>query len=195
MPATKHIDKTITSISYIPGLSAHAATFMASRSREREFLPSHGAHWWYISFKNPVALEKFIAELYQHGFYGDIQIRGNDVELQTRNASEVEVVNAYCHPEAFPLMVSQLSADVIYVANDSHALICNQNHNGALSYTGERLTHFQFKASPSSWALLNSLANIISIHDIVHFDPEGYMILKLEEQAEEKVIKHLEAFA
>ncbi|KMV31092.1 hypothetical protein L4D00_14755 [Photobacterium swingsii] len=194
MTATKNIDKTILSTSYIPSLTAHTATFMSARSKERSFLPARGAHWWLISFSNPIALEQFIAQLFSNGFYGDIEVRGNDIELQTKSLHEAFVINSYCHPEAFPIVLSQLTADAIFVENDSHALLCNQRNNGALSYTGERLVHLQFSVSPSSWSMLNILSQIISIHAIVHFDPTGYMILKATEAEQETIIRHLESY-
>ncbi|MDO6496752.1 hypothetical protein [Photobacterium sanguinicancri] len=194
MTATKNIDKTITSTSYIPKLTAHTATFMAARSKERAFLPATGAHWWLVSFSNPISVEKFLSHLFSIGFYGDIDIRGNIVELQTKHQAEATIVNAYCSPEAFPLTVTELTAEAIFVANDNHALLCNQRNNGALSYAGERLVHIQFSVTPSSWAMLNVLSQVISIHAIVHFDPDGYMILKATVDEQETITQHLKSY-
>ncbi|MGF1689791.1 hypothetical protein [Photobacterium kagoshimensis] len=194
MTATKNIDKTITSTSYIPKLAAHTATFMAARSKERTFLPATGSHWWLVSFSNPISTEKFLAHLFSIGFYGDIDVRGNEVELQTKHQAEATMINAYCSPEAFPITITNLAAESIYVANDSHALLCNQRNNGALSYAGERLVHMQFSVTPSSWAMLNVLSQVISIHAIVHFDPNGYMVLKASKDEEQRIIHHLESY-
>ncbi|WP_261856982.1 hypothetical protein [Photobacterium sanguinicancri] len=194
MTATKNIEKTIISTSYISKLAAHTSTFMAARSKDRTFLPATGAHWWLVSLSNPISVEKFLSHIFSIGFYGDIDVRGNEIELQTKYQAEAAMINAYCSPEAFPITITDLAAEAIYVANDNHALLCNQRYNGALSYGGERLVHMQFSVTPSSWAMLNVLSQVISIHAIVHFAPNGYMVLKASKDEEQRIIHHLESY-
>ncbi|USD66215.1 hypothetical protein [Vibrio sp. SCSIO 43136] len=181
------------SLCHIESLSDHSSNFLSSRSRERNFLPKQGAKWWQIKFPSPIVLEQFISDLYLNGFYDEIEIQGLTVEIQTSTEYTVSLIKSLAGNEQ-DLSIENLNSDVITIQNDAHALLCNSKNSGALVYNGEEISHFEFNAKPSAWLVLEELSQSISIHDIVHFDPAGHLVIRGGEDRRIEVLESLHDF-
>ncbi|MDN3679774.1 hypothetical protein QWZ04_05460 [Vibrio tapetis subsp. quintayensis] len=181
------------SLCHIEKLSNHTANFMASRSRERTFLPQPGAQWWQIRFDSPIILEQFISTIYLHGFFDDIDIQGLQVEIQTNTNITAQLIQSLTGDDD-KLSIENLQSEVITINNDSHAMICNSKNSGAMVFSGELTTHFQFDAFPSPWVVLEELSKSVSIHDIIHFDPIGHVIVRGGEEVRDALEKQLGHF-
>lgn len=191
-PKTLETYPTLT-LCHIDKLSNHTANFMASRSRERTFLPKAGAKWWQVRFASPIILEQFISTIYLHGFFDDIEIQGLQVEIQTKTDISAQLIQSLTGKDD-QLSITNMQSEVIKINNDSHAMVCNSKNSGAMVFSGELTTHFQFDATPSAWMVLEELSKTVSIHDIIHFDPIGHVIVRGGEEVREALEKQLNLF-
>ncbi len=178
---------------HIDKLSNHTANFMASRSKARTFLPKAGGKWWHVHFASPIILEQFISTIYLHGFFDDIEIQGLQVEIQTNTDINAQLIQSLTGKGNL-LKLENVQSEVITINNESHAMVCNSKNSGAMVFAGELTTHFQFDATPSAWMVLEELSKTVSIHDIIHFDPIGHVIVRGGEEVREALEKQLEQF-
>lgn len=189
---TDHTYPTL-SLCHIDKLSNHTANFMSSRNRERSFMPKQGAQWWQIRFASPIVLEQFIATIYLNGFFDEIEIQGLVVEIQTRTDISAKLIRSLVGDKQ-SLTLTNVESEVITITNQSHAMVCNSKNSGAMVFSGEHTTHLQFDASPSAWMVLEEVSKTISIHDIVHFDPIGHLIIRGGEECQEKLLQQLSRY-